>query len=328
VQQTGAPGESLPIASLLAYASHGGNASINGALQPGSAGLLSTTNDGPQSLDVGGVAFATNPPAGNALNISTRLPVGTDDNVLIGGFIALGSTPKRVIIRAIGPSLGASGLTGVLADPQLELNSGGEVIARNDNWQSTQIGGAIASGQVVDIHASSIPPSSNLEPAIVTTLEPNVPYTAIVRGVGNGTGVGLVEVYDLDPAADSRLANISTRGFVQGGDNVMIGGFIYGGGVGATNIIVRGLGPSLPGVENPLRDPLLQIYEGQGTLLNENDSWNAENGSAIYATGLAPTSGTEAAVLLTGLARGGYTVVLRGADGGTGVGSIEAYIFE
>lgn len=327
VAQRGAPGEALPSASYLCFASDGGEASLNGSRQNAGSGFVATTEEKTHILSVGGGTTSLRPPAGNALNISTRLPVGTGDNVLIGGFIALGSTPKRVIIRAVGPSLGAAGVAGALADPELELHSDAGLIARNNDWRSTQIGGVLRADQTIDIHGSSIPPSNSLEPAIVTTLEPNKPYTALVRGVGNGTGVGLVEVYDLDAAADSRLANISTRGFVQTNDNVMVGGFIYGGGVGATNIVVRGLGPSL-GLGNTLSNPLLEIYNGNGEKMTENDNWQDSQGAAIEATGLKLGNASEAAVLLTGLTRGGYTAVLRDANGGTGVGLIEAYVFE
>ena len=134
------------------------------------------------------------------LNISTRLQVGTDDNVLIGGFILLGTEPKRVLIRAIGPSLGAAGVSGALADPTLELHdSTGAVVGQNDNWRTTQTGGVIAGEQFAQIYTTGIPPTNNAESAIIATLDPGA-YTAILAGANSSTGIGLVEVYDLGPA--------------------------------------------------------------------------------------------------------------------------------
>jgi hypothetical protein len=124
---------------------------------------------------------------------------------MIGGFIVQGTTPKRVIIRAIGPELGQYGLPNPLADPTLELHDGTTaLIASNDNWQHTIIGGIISADQVGDIINSGRAPKDARESAMVVTLPPGN-YTAIVRGLNNTSGVGLVEVYDLNPAllADS-----------------------------------------------------------------------------------------------------------------------------
>ena len=168
-------------------------------------------------------------------NISTRLRVETGDNALIGGFIVTGTQPKKVIVRAIGPSLP---FAGTLANPTLELRDGsGTLIRSNDDWR---IG-----GQEAEIIATTIPPSSDLESAIVATLPANnAGYTAIVRGVNDGTGIGVVEAYDLDRSVDSKLANISTRGLVATGDNVLIGGTIVLGQT-SQKVIVRAIGPSL-----------------------------------------------------------------------------------
>jgi hypothetical protein len=188
-------------------------------------------------------------------NISTRLLVETGDNVLIGGFIITGTQPKRIIVRGIGPSL-SSFFTGVLADPILELHGpGGFATITNDNWRSDQEAEIIATG---------IPPTNDLESAIVATLPANnAGYTAIVRGVNDGTGIGVVEAYDLDQTVDSKLANISTRGFVQTGDNVLIGGFIVVG-QDPLRVIVRAIGPSLP-VSGALADPTLSLYDSNGS---------------------------------------------------------------
>jgi hypothetical protein len=269
------------------------------------------------------------PPPGVALNISTRLPVLAGDNALIDGFIIVGPTPKRVLIRATGPSIP---LAGVLQDPVLELHDSatGAVLATNDNWRTTQIGGAITSSQVIDILATTIPPSNDLESAIIATLNPNQNYTAISRSANNAPGIGVVEVYDLDPVRNSTLANISTRGFVQTDDNVMFAGLFYGGGVGGANVVVRGIGPSLvaSGISNPLQDPILEVHNANGGLVDQNDNWQqSPQAAAIQADGLAPKNSAESAVLLTRLARGSYTAILRGQNRGTGVGLVEVYIF-
>lgn len=325
VLQSGAPGETVPIPSNLVFAWSGGSASLDGYAQNGGYGRVPTLVDGVHTLTVNGTPFTTPPPPpGVARNISTRLPVGTGQGVLIGGFIIAGPNPKTVLIRATGPSLP---LAGTLADPFLELHDGsGGLIATNDNWRSTNIGGILTTNQVIDI-GITLPPSHNAESALVATLNPGA-YTAVVRGSNNATGIAVVEAYDLDPDPTSKLVNISTRGFVQSGDNVMIGGFIMGGGSGATNVVVRGIGPSLSafGITNPLLDPMLELFNGNGTSIDSNDDWRA-NQAAIIATGLQPSNDAESALIRTNLPPGGYTVILRGKNSGVGVGVLEAYVF-
>jgi hypothetical protein len=330
ILQTGAPGETLPIPSYLVYSVSGGSAILDGATQNADAGVVVTSSDGPHTLMVTSSISTPPPPPAFAANISTRLPVGTDQNVLIGGFIIQGPVAKRVIIRAIGPSLNGS-LSGALQDPTLELHDGtGALIGSNDNWHTTQIGGVIGSNQTIDIVASGVAPSSDAESAIIATLNPGA-YTAIVRGTNNTTGIALVEVYDLDAVAASTLANISTRGFVQTGDNVMIGGFILLGGAGPTKIVVRGIGPSLAGagVLNPLSDPTLELHDGNGALVGSNDDWQASPDAAvIQAAGLQPSNGAESAIYATGLPRGAYTAILSGKNGATGIAVVEVYVFQ
>ena len=329
VLQSGAPGETVPLYSFIAYAASGGTAIVDGTAQRSNTGDLPTTMDGAHTLKVGSLNLSTTPPPGAALNISTRLPVGSGQSVLIGGFIIQGPVSKRVMIRAIGPSL-SPGVPNALLDPTLELHNGpGALIGRNDNWRVTQTGGVIADDQAIDIIASSIAPTNDAESAIIATLAPGA-YTAVVGGANNSTGIAVVEVYDLDAVQDSTLANISTRGFIQTGDNVMIGGFIYLGGVGATKVVVRGIGPSLAalGINNALTDPVLEVFNANGTSVALNDNWQqSAQAAAIQAAGLAPSNTAESALLLTGLARGAYTAVLKGQNNGTGVGVIEAYIF-
>ena len=246
-------------------------------------------------------------------NISTRLKVGTDDNVLIGGFIVTGTQPKRVIVRAIGPSLPGAG---ALADPFLELHAG-NLSFSNDNWRT--------GGQEAEIIATTLAPTNDLESALVVTLPANgSAYTVVVRGVNNGTGVGLVEVYDLDRTVDSKLANISTRGLVQTGDDVMIAGTIVLGQA-SQRVLVRAIGPSLP-VAGKLADPTLELRDGNGALIRANDNWRSDQEAEIIATTIPPTNDLESALIETLPANGAaYTAILLGTNGTTGVALVEVY---
>jgi len=257
------------------------------------------------------------------LNISTRLQVLPGDKVLIGGFIVTGTDPKKVIVRGIGPSLNGVGAT--LADPVLELHQGFATVATNDDWKQHQ----------AEVEATIIPPTNNLESAIVATLAPGA-YTAILSGKNNETGIGVVEVYDLDPTANSKLANISTRGFVDTGSNVMIGGLIVSGGAGggSARVIVRAIGPSLTtlGVPGALPDPNLELHDSFGATLAANDNWKVRpDGSSqqgeIEATAIMPTNDLESA-LVQSLAPGSYTVIVRGTNNTTGVAVVEAYTLQ
>jgi len=262
-------------------------------------------------------ASTPTPTPAQPLNISTRMEVLTDAQVLIGGFIITGNDPKEVVLRAIGPSLGAFGIADPLADPVLELHaSDGSLITMNDNWKDTQ---------QADIEASGFQPQNDLESAIIRTLDPGN-YTAVVSGKDGGTGVGLVEGYDLDQAADSQFGNISTRGFVETGTNVMIGGFILGGESGNANVVVRALGPSLTafGVAGALTDPTLELRDGNGALIKDNDNWKDTQQADIEATGLQPANDLESAIFQT-LAPGAYTAIVAGKDDLTGVGLVEVY---
>ena len=251
-------------------------------------------------------------------NISTRAFVQTGDNVMIGGFIITGVGQKKVIIRAIGPSLVDYGITNPLQNPTLELHDHtGAVIASNDNWMDAP--------NEQEIINSGRAPSNNLESAILMSLDPGA-YTAIVRGVNAGTGIGLVEVYDLDLTAGSKLGNISTRAFVQTGDNVMIGGFIITG-VGQKTVIVRAIGPSLVnyGITNPLQNPTLELHDQTGAVIASNNNWmDAPNEQEIINSGRAPSNNLESAILMS-LDPGAYTAIVRGVNAGTGVALVEVY---
>jgi hypothetical protein len=249
------------------------------------------------------------------INLSTRGQVQTGNNVMIGGFIIQGSLPKTVVVRAVGPSLAAYGVSGPLADPKLDLYSGQTVIASNDDW-----GSAV---NAADIQASSFAPGNTKESAILTTLNPGA-YTAIVRGVGETSGVGIVEVFEVD-TPENPLINISTRGLVQTLDNVLIAGFIIQGDSSKT-VLIRAGGPSLAayGVPGVLANPRLDLYSGQ-SIIYSNDNWgDAANAVAIQATGKAPADPLESAILVT-LQPGAYTAIVRGADGGSGVGIVEVF---
>ena len=265
-------------------------------------------------------------------NISTRGFVQTGDNVMIGGFIVQGTGTKRVIIRAIGPELAQYGIVNALANPTLELHdSTGTLLGSNDNWQTTVIGGFIYIDQVADILNSGFAPTDLREPAIIADLPPGN-YTAIVRSVSNASGIALVETYDLSPGTTSVLSNISTRGFVETGDDVMIGGFIVEG-TGTKRVIVRAIGPGLTqyGVTNTLADPTLELHDATGALIGSNDNWQttiiggivtSNQVSDIQNSGFAPTDPNESAIIAT-LAPGNYTAIVSGVNNATGVALVE-----
>jgi hypothetical protein len=233
---------------------------------------------------------------------------------MIGGFIITGTEPKAVIVRGIGPSLP---VPGALADPIIEIHdSAGELIAINDNWMTDP-----DHQHVID---NGIAPTNDLESALWRVLDPGV-YTVIVRGANDPTGIGLFEVFDVDQTVDSQLANISTRGFVETGDNVMVGGVII---VGATpaRVLFRAIGPSLTnlGIPNALPDPTLELRDANGDLIAANDNWRTEQEAEIIATGIPPSNDLESAIRRD-LTPGNYTAIVRGVNGATGTAVVEAY---
>ncbi len=255
------------------------------------------------------------------LNISTRLRVETGDNVMIGGFIITGNVPKSVAIRGLGPSLTALGISDALPDPMLELrSSAGVLLMQNNDWQDDP-------AQAAQLTALGLALEDPSESGLVTTLPPGA-YTAILAGNNQTTGIGLVEIYDADPPASSRLANISTRGFVRTGDNVMIGGFILGQGDADAAVVVRGIGPSLTqsGLSNVLADPTLELRDSNGALLVANDDWQDDPVSAaqLTASGLAPQDPLESGIFAA-LPPGAFTAILAGKEGGVGLGLVEIY---
>jgi len=255
------------------------------------------------------------------INLSTRLRVQTGENVGIAGVIISGTGPKHVLIRAIGPSLTQSGISGALADPTLELyDSNRLLLFTNDNWKD--------STQRPFIEASGIPPKNDLESAIDWTFFTPESFTAIIRGKGNTTGVGLIEVYDLNPDSGSRLANMSTRAFVETGTNIVIAGFVLGRGTAQDRIVIRGIGPSLGnvGIQNVLPDPQLEVRNASGTLIISNDDWadSSSQASQLSDLGLAPNDVLESG-LVAAFAPGAYTALLSDLSNRSGVGLVEIY---
>jgi hypothetical protein len=245
--------------------------------------------------------------------------VQNGDNVGIGGFIIMGTAPKHVLLRAVGPTLAQFGVPNPLPDPVLELHGPpGFVTIINDNC---------GDGFPIFPPEGGICSPGSLDSAIDATLDPGA-YTAIVRGKDDASGVALVEVYDLDQAGLSKLGNISTRAFVSTADNVEIAGFILGGNSGNDRIAVRGLGPSLTAaaVPNALANPILELRNSNGTLLVSNNDWqdNPAQAAELTAAGLALTNELESGII-TPLPPGLYTTLLAGLNDGTGIGLVEVY---
>ncbi len=279
--------------------------------------------------------FTTEPPHG-LLNLSTRVRVLTDDNIGIAGFVITGTATKRVVIRGIGPSLVQRNLTGLLADPTLELhttdaNNQDMIVGSNDNWQDDP-------AQKTEIQNDGLAPSDPAESAMVISLAPGR-YTVFLRGKNRGTGIGLIELYDVESKPTAKLSNLSTRGFTDTGDNVMIGGFIVGlsdgafgtgvipnGAATTITVVVRAIGPSLPDtIANRLQDPSLSLYDVNGNKFASNDDWQTDpNASQVQGYNLAPVNPKESAIVLH-LAPGTYTAILRGTNNTTGVALVEIY---
>jgi hypothetical protein len=252
-------------------------------------------------------------------NVSARAQIGTGDDVLIGGFIIEGGAPRELVLRGIGPSLNVGGvpISGTLQEPVLELeNSSGAVIAANDNWGDSL--------QKDDISAGGLAPADSLESAVLVNLDPGN-YTVILRGQGDSTGIGLVELYDISEVPNTTLRNLSARGFVGTGDDVLIGGLIVAG-VASQNVILRAIGPDLAssGVSGSLANPTLELYESNGVLLQSNDNWRSDQETEIIATGVVPADDLDAAIVDT-LAPGSYTTIVRGAAGSSGIALVETY---
>jgi hypothetical protein len=269
------------------------------------------------SLAAAFLATGSSARAGDLGNLSTRGPVGRGDDVLIGGIIVTGNTPKRVILRATGGPLNINGTTGagVLQDPILHLHdSSGNVLQSNDDWRY---------GPELEIEASTLAPNGDYDSAIVATLDPGN-YTAVVHGYAHSTGIALVEVYDPAPASGSRLAEVSTRGSVRTGDDILIGGFIVLNS--ATKVLLRAIGPELTafGISNALANPTLELRDENAALIEANDDWKSDNQQAINDTAAAPKDDRESAIVRS-VVPGAYTALVRGKADTTGIALVEIY---
>jgi hypothetical protein len=322
----GGGGDSGFLASAESYDPASGTWSVSGSLvttrQSHTATLLPNGKVliAGGSNDTGALAsaelYGPQSPSAQLLNVATRLKVLTGDNVLIGGFIITGTDPKKVLILGVGPSL-SQYFSGSLADPTLELYQGNTLLQMNDNWKSDQ---------QAEVEATGAQPSNELESAIVRTLDPGS-YTAILRGKGDATGIGVVQAYDLNQAANSKFGNIATRGFVDSGDNAMIGGFIIGSANGGSStVVVRAIGPSLTnfGVSGALPDPTIDLHDGNGATIAFNDNWADDANQGSIPQSLKPSDPHESALYRV-LPSGTYTAIMRGTGSSTGIGLIEVY---
>jgi hypothetical protein len=248
---------------------------------------------------------------------------------LIEGFIVQGPSGsiKKILVRAIGPSLKPFGIPDAVANPTLGIfNSSNSQIALNDNWKTTQVGGIITSSQVAEINGSQLAPSNDLESAIIANLTPGS-YTGVVRGAGNSAGTGVVDAFDLSPASTARVANISTRGLIQPGDKLMIAGFIIQ--KGSVRVVISAIGPSLTafGIPNALPDTTLQLRDQNGVIVRENDDWMTMQKQELENTGLQPSDAKEAALIQT-LQPGSYTAQVRSKPETTGIGVVQVYFLQ
>jgi hypothetical protein len=249
-------------------------------------------------------------------NLATRANVGVNDNVLISGFIVSGSGAKRVLARAIGPSLSSRGISGALQDPTLELVPQNGASTFNDNWKS----------DAANVQPTGLAPTDDRESAILATLTPGA-YTLVLRGKNNATGIAVVELYDMDQNAPAFLGNISGRAMVGTGSNVLIGGLSVGGDSAAPNmqVVIRGIGPSIASrVSGALSDPELFLIDANGDTVASNDNWKDTQRTEIQNSGVAPTDDREPAMVIT-LPRGSYTAIMRGKNGTSGVAVVEIY---
>jgi uncharacterized delta-60 repeat protein len=262
-------------------------------------------------------------------NVSTRLPVGTGDDALIEGFIVQGTegSTKKIMVRALGPSLMGFGVGDALVNPTLEIrDAGGATVATNNDWRNTQQGGLITGDQSAEISNSGLAPGNDLESAIIANLAPGC-YTAIVRGLGNSTGTAVVDANDLSGSSPARLANIATRGLVQSGDKLMIAGFIVQNA--PMKVVVRAIGPSLTtfGITNALADTTLKLFDQNGVIVRQNDNWRTDQQQELENTSLQPTDDLEAALVET-IPPGQYTAQVRGKNDSSGIGVVQVYFLQ
>ena len=290
----------------------------NATTQPDTPGIPYTSQGEPWNPNAQLLSLPAKPGAQpQLLNISTRLRVGGGQPVGIGGFIVTGTAPKKVIVRAIGPSLGASGLANVVADPVLELHGGAQdqLIATNDDWKNDPA--------AAELESIGMMPADDREAATVLTLAPGH-YTAVIAGKDGSAGTALVEMYDVDPVADSQFGNVSTLGFVGTGDDALVGGFVVGG-PGSAKVVVRAIGPSLTssGVRSAIEDPTVAVHDSNGNVTG-NDDWQTAANAGSVPVALQPPDARESAIEMS-LVPGSYTAIVRGKGNATGVALVEAF---
>ena len=306
-----------------------GGSKLVGKVDPATGFMAGNLTGGPGGTFMAALASGGSFSDGTLRNLSTRGQVGTGTNILIAGFVVGGTTSKQVLVRAIGPTLSTFGITGALADSQVELFKGTTRIALNDNWAGNPA--IIAASAAVGAFPLA---ASSLDAVVLAQLDPGA-YTAQVSGTGGKTGVALVELYDVDtPSAFSpqKVINVSTRGVVGTGENVLIAGFVVSGST-SKKLLIRGIGPSLTplGVTGALADPVLQIIRSDRTVVRENDNWETGNDSALVAAATAKVgafplaSGSKDSVILINLPPGTYNATVSGVGGSTGVGLVEVY---
>ena len=284
---------------------------------------------GGDSADIGAYELQVAP--GLVANVSTRLAVGKDDDALFEGFIIQGpaGSAKKIMVRALGPFLTQFGVTDALANPTLEIRDANTTkVASNNDWRNTEVGGLITGDQSAEINSSGLAPSNDLESAIIANLAPGS-YTAVVRGLGNTTGTGLVDAFDLSASSLARVVNFATRGLVQPGEKLLTAGFIIQDG--PVRAVIRAIGPSLTGppfnITNALPDTTLQLRDQNGNLVQENDDWETDQKQELLDTGLQPSNAKEAALVRT-IQPGQYTVQVRGKPETTGIGVVEIYFLQ
>ena len=257
--------------------------------------------------------------AGELNNLSTRGSVGTGENVLIGGIIITGSGTKHVILEALGASLSNVGVPAdtTLQDPILDLFKTNDRLQSNDDWRY---------GPELEIEASGLAPSDDYEAVIIADLNPGN-YTAIISGYAHSSGISVIEAFDAGGATSARLSQISTRGNVQLGNDLLIGGFIIA--QSQTKVLLRAIGPELKafGVSNALENPILELRDESGALLEGNDDWRTDHEKEISDTGIPPKDDRESAIVRT-LPPGLYTALVRGKANTTGIGLVEIYRLE
>lgn len=275
--------------------------------------LFSSVSDGTWNATAN-VSFPAG--AGRLVNVSTRGSVETGDAIMIAGLVIQGTQPKRLVLRALGPSLIPFGVSNALANPSLRLFQGPNEIAANDDWAND--------ARAAEVTAAALAPGDARESALSVTLAPGA-YTVLVSGVGGATGIAIVEAYDLDTAnEDGRLSNLSTRASVRTGEGQEIVGFAIRGG--PRRVLIRGIGPTFQSFfSNYLVNPTLTLFDSAGQALASNDNWaTAPNASEIQPTGLGPGQSAESAILIQ-LQPGNYTAILSGVGGASGIGSVEIY---